>query len=189
MARYQTASHPPCRILSAALAILAFSLAPPAAAAGAEGPEIALRVGTNGNDYERAGLGLRFGPVWSTDWGNWKASLRPELELNHFRHTGPASGPDSLNQAGAIGLFHVHYGEARFRPYAEVGLGIALFSRDQLGGKEFSTHFQFSQHLAAGVEWAGRWFGGVQASHYSNADIEKPNAGINFYQIVIGAQF
>lgn len=64
--------------LSAALAILAFALAPFAAtSAAAEGPEIALRVGQADNDYERVGLSLRFGPLWSTDWGNWKASLRP----------------------------------------------------------------------------------------------------------------
>lgn len=189
MARHSKALRQSAYGLSAALAVLAFSFPPPAAAAAAEGPEIALRVGTNGNDYESAGLGLRFGPVWSRNWGNWQASLRPELELNHFRYTGPASGPDSLNQGGAIGLLHLHYGEGRFRPYAEAGLGVALFSRDRLGDKNFSTHFQFSEHLGLGVEWVGRGFGGVQASHYSNADIEKPNAGLNSYRIVIGAHF
>lgn len=176
--------------LSAALAILAFALAPFAAtSAAAEGPEIALRVGQADNDYERVGLSLRFGPLWSTDWGNWKASLRPELELSHFRYTGPADGPDSLNQVGAIGLLHLHYGEGRFRPYAEASLGISLFSRDRLGGKDFSTRFQFSQHLALGVGLARRGFAGLQYSHYSNADIEKPNDGIDLHQIVVGAHF
>jgi hypothetical protein len=175
---------------SATLAILALSFTPfSAAAVAAESPEIALLIGEAGSDYERIGLGLRLGPLWSANWGNWKASLRPELEVSHFRHTGSASGPDSLNQVGGIGLLHLHYGESRFRPYAEAGLGVALFSRDRLGGKAFSTRFQFSEHLALGVEWTGRGFVGLQYSHYSNANIEKPNDGIDLHQIVIGAHF
>jgi hypothetical protein len=169
--------------------LLAFPALPAAAATGGEGPEVVLRVGTNGNDFERAGLGLRFGPFWSADWGKWNASLRPELELNRFRYTGTEAGPDSLNQGGAIGLFHVHYGQSRYRPYAEAGLGVAYFSRTRLGDKNFSTHFQFSEHLGIGIELVGRGFGGLQVSHYSNADIEKPNAGINLYQVVVGARF
>ena len=173
--------------LPTALAILAFALAPFTAAA--EGPGIALVVGQADSDYERAGLSLRFGPMWSADWGNWKASLRPELELSHFRYTGAGPGPDSLNQVGGIGLLHLHYGEGRFRPYAEAGLGVSLFSREVLGGKDFSTRFQFSQHLGLGVELARRGYAGLQYSHYSNADIEKPNDGIDLHQIVLGAYF
>ena len=173
--------------LPTALAILAFALAPFTAAA--EGPGIALVVGQADSDYERAGLSLRFGPMWSADWGNWKASLRPELELSHFRYTGAGPGPDSLNQVGGIGLLHLHYGEGRFRPYAEAGLGVSLFSREVLGGKDFSTRFQFSQHLGLGVEFARRGYAGLQYSHYSNADIEKPNDGIDLHQIVLGAYF
>lgn len=109
--------------------------------------------------------------------------------MNRFRYTGPTAGPDSLNQGGAVGRLHLHYGEGRFRPYAEAGLGIALFSRDRLGGKDLSTHYQFSQHLTVGIEWAGRGFAGLQYSHYSNADIEEPNDGIDLHQIVIGAYF
>lgn len=190
MGRYPVVMpHPGFRLFSA-FALLAFTFTPFAtASAAAEGPEIALLIGEAGDDYERAGLSLRFGPLWSADWGNWNASLRPELELSHFRHTGPADGPDSLNQGGAIGRLHLHYGNGRWRPYAEAGLGVSLFSRDTLGSKDFSTRFQFSQHLAVGVELAKRGFAGLQYSHYSNADIEKPNDGIDLHQIVLGAHF
>lgn len=178
-----------CR-LPAAITLLALAVTPLAtASATAEGPEIALLVGEAGRDYERAGLSLRFGPMWSTDWGNWKASLRPELEVSHFRFTGAGPGPGSLNQFGGIGRLHLHYGEGRLRPYAEVGLGVSLFSRDTLGDKDFSTRFQFSEHLAMGVEFARRGFASLQYSHYSNADIKKPNDGIDLHQIVIGAHF
>lgn len=189
MDRYPKVLSQPCS-LPAAFALLVFTLTPfTAASATAEGPGIALLVGEAGSDYERVGLSLRFGPMWSADWGNWKASLRPELELSHFKFTGAGPEPDSLNQFGGIGRLHLHYGEGRLRPYAEAGLGISLFNRDTLGGKDFSTRFQFSQHLAVGVELAQRGFAGLQYSHYSNADIEKPNDGIDLHQIVIGAYF
>lgn len=62
-------------------------------------------------------------------------------------------------------------------------------SRDTLGDKDFPTRFQFSQHLGPGVEFARRGYAGLQYSHYSNADIEKPNDGIDLHQIVLGAHF
>ena len=190
MARHPNALPQLGHGLSAANALLAFSLALLAAApARAAGPEIVLRYGEADSHYERSGIGLRFGPWWSADWGNWEATLRPELELSHFRYTGSAAGPDSLNEGGGIGLLRIQYGKDRFRPYAEAGLGVALFSRDKLGSKEFSTQFQFSEHLGLGVAFAERGFAGWQYSHYSNADIEKPNDGLDLHQFVIGAHF
>jgi hypothetical protein len=39
------------------------------------------------------------------------------------------------------------------------------------------------------VELTERGYAGLQYSHYSNADIEEPNDGIDLHQIVIGAHF
>ena len=175
-------------VLASAIVVSAFCLLA-VAPARAESPEIVLRYGEADSHYERSGIGLRFGPLWSADWGNWKATLRPELELSHFRYTGSAAGPDSLDQGGGIGLFRIQYGEGRFRPYGEAGLGVALFSRDKLGTKQFSTHFQFSEHLGLGLLFAERWFAGWQYSHFSNGDIDKPNDGIDMHQVVVGAHF
>jgi hypothetical protein len=99
MGRYPVVLPQPGFSLFSAFALLAFTFTPFAtASAAAEEPEIAVLVGEGGSDYERVGLSLRFGPLWSADWANWKASLRPELELSRFRYTGPADGPDSLER-------------------------------------------------------------------------------------------
>ena len=177
---YPVALH---ALLALSLALLAE--APQRAAA----TEVVLRYGEGDSDYSRIGVGLRFGPVWSDNWGNWKATLDPELELSQFRYDGPASGPDSLEQGGVIAHFRASHGSGRWRPYAEAGLGLSLFSNDTLGAKAFSTHFQFSEHLGLGVEFAEKWFAGWQFSHYSNAQIEKPNDGIELHQVVVGAHF
>jgi opacity protein-like surface antigen len=184
---------PPVHVPSAANAILSFSLMLLAAApTGAAGAEIILRHGEGGGGhYERSGIGLRLGPLWSTEWGGWSAQLRPELELSHFRYTGPApAAPDGLTQGGAIAHFRaVRRGSDRLRPYAEAGLGLSLFSNDRLGEKAFSTHFQFSQHLGLGVRFAKSGFAGYQYSHYSNGDIDLPNSGIDLHQLVVGVDF
>ncbi|NMG66865.1 hypothetical protein GPA19_18150 [Azoarcus indigens] len=172
----------------AAGAVLGLAVAPLAHAED-DGPEIILRYGESGQHYERSGIGFRFSPVWSDDWGNWKATLRPELELSQMHYSGSKNGPNDLTQGGAIAVFRVHYGSAAIRPYFEAGLGAGLFSQSKLGAKEFSTHFQFSEHLGAGLEFAKRWYAGYQFSHYSNADIELPNDGIDLHQIMVGLRF
>lgn len=170
--------------------LLALScLLSPAAPARAEGMEVLARYGQDGGSYESAGLGLRFGSWWAKDLGGWKATLRPELELNHFRFSGTASGPDNLNEAGGMGLLRFDRGTGGVQPYGEIGLGLAYFSHDRLGEKNFSTHYQFSEHLGLGMEFAERWFAGYRFSHYSNADIKKPNNGMDLHQLVIGVRF
>lgn len=171
--------------LGLALATLALAAS---STARAEGPDLVLKFGEASGNYERIGVGLRFGPLWTDSWGGFRLALHPELELSRMRHTG-RTGPDRLDQGGVLGLLRAHYGEGRVRPYGELGLGASLFSRDTLGGKEFSTHFQFSQHVGLGVDVGGAWSVGWQYSHYSNADIERPNDGIDFHQIIASVRF
>lgn len=174
---------------AAVTSALALTLAILAIPAGAADMEAHLRYGQDGGKYDGAGVGLRLGPVWSKDLLGWRTTLHPEFELTHFRYTGSAGGPSSMNQAGAIGMFRFDRGSGNFRPYGEIGLGANLFSRDRLGEKDFSTSFQFSEHLGLGLEFGGGWFAGWRYSHYSNADIKKPNNGIDLQQILIGVHF
>lgn len=160
-----------------------------ATAACADGLDLAVRHGEDGGKIEGSGATLRLSPLWSKHWGDWRFTLHPELELNHFRYTGPLSGPRILNQGAGIGLLRFHRGDGRFGPYAEAGLGAAAFSHDKLGGKEFSTHFQFTEHVGLGVEFPGGWFVGWRYSHYSNASIKTPNDGLDMHQLMIGIRF
>jgi len=182
-----SAGHRRCGAVKAAMTALWVSVAAPLAAQ--EPPELAIRFGKDGGSYEGAGLAYRFGPWWSKDLGRWRASLRPEVEFTHFRYTGSTSADTALNEIGGIGLFRIHYGTGALRPYGEFGLGLSLFGDGRLGHKEFSTRYQFSEHVGLGVEFSGRWFAGWRYSHYSNANIEKPNPGLDLHQIVIGIRF
>ncbi|MGE5387108.1 MAG: acyloxyacyl hydrolase [Betaproteobacteria bacterium] len=161
-----------------------------AASAGAQAQELLVRHGEDSRHYQNDGLTLRLAPAWSKDMGSWATDLRPELEINHFRYTGPGptSGPQTLNQAGAIAFLNIH-ANGEVRPYAEIGAGLAAFSHDRLGHKDFSTRYQFSEHLGLGVEFAERWSIGWRYSHYSNGGAKKPNDGLDFNQLLIGFRF
>jgi lipid A 3-O-deacylase len=69
-------------------------------------------------------------------------------------------------------------------PYLEAGIGVHVLSRTQLGDKRLSTQFQFGDHLGFGYRFGARsaWDLGYRFQHLSNANIKKPNDGINFHQ-------
>lgn len=159
-----------------------------AGAACAAEPAVAVFHGEHDN-YDRTGASLRLGSVWARSWGAWHAGLHPEFELSRFRYRGAGEGPETMNQAGVIGLLRVVRGQGAVQPYVELGLGGALLSRTSLGAKEFSTAFQFSQHVGLGLQFADRLSAGWRYSHYSNGDIRNPNDGIDLHQFVIGARF
>jgi len=159
-----------------------------AAPAHAEGYEVQMRYGNAGTNYDAAGISLRLPSWWSAKPDGWTATLSPKLELTRFRYDG-SQGTQHLNEAGALGLFRFERASGAIRPYAEAGLGIAAFSRDNLGNKDFSTHFQFTEQLALGVRFAEHWTVAVGYTHYSNADIKTPNDGIDMYQASLGFAF
>lgn len=174
----------PCHAAACAAAL---SVAAPASA------EIALqaRVGAGGTsgDYTVGGLSLRLPALWMREPGNWRVTFSPEIELARFRYRGEASGGREANEIGALGLFRFTRTGDGWRPYAELGLGGALFGRDDLGGKRFSTSFQFSEHVGLGVRFAGGWLVGWRYSHYSNANIRLPNPGLDLQQLTVGVEF
>lgn len=156
-------------------------------AVSAAEPSLRFYHGENDN-YERSGLSLRFGPLWERKWGAWTADIRPEIEVSRFHYSGPSDGPSRVWQGGAVGMLRVARSEGGLTPYGEVGLGGSMFSHSSLGPKDFSTIFQFSEHLGAGVEF-GRFTAGWRYSHFSNAGIRKPNNGVDVHQFVLGASF
>jgi hypothetical protein len=68
-------------------------------------------------------------------------------------------------------------------PYLEAAIGFhALSDLDFRGGVETSTHFQFGDHIGAGIV-RGRYDWSVRLQHLSNGGLRNPNPGINFLQL------
>ncbi len=75
-----------------------------------------------------------------------------------------------------------------WQPYIEGGIGAALISETALAGRQFSTTFQFENRLGIGIRGERLDFH-VRYLHYSNADIEEPNNGMDSFVAGIAYRF
>ncbi len=75
-----------------------------------------------------------------------------------------------------------------FRPFIEFAVGLHYLSEKQLPTKQFSTRFQFGDHIGFGVTFgeAYRCRLTYQFQHLSNGGIDAPNPGINFHLVSMG---
>ncbi|CAL94345.1 acyloxyacyl hydrolase [Azoarcus olearius] len=182
-------SRPPLpltRRLHAGLALLMLAATPACFAQHG----VALLGGTR-NDVDSFGLQWTLPPVYEAHPGGWRITASPELQINQHRHEG-----DKLVQGGAFATFRFEPPMQTIRPYLELGLGAHVFSRNDLGSKEFSTRFQFGELVGAGFSWGGEapggrgetWLG-ARLMHYSNAGIKHPNPGLETFQVILGHRF
>lgn len=64
--------------------------------------------------------------------------------------------------------------------YVEGGVGAHVLSDLDVGtGRDFSTRFQFGDHIGAGLRF-GKYDLGLRLEHLSNGGTRNPNPGINF---------
>ena len=64
--------------------------------------------------------------------------------------------------------------------YGEAAVGANLLSHlYDNNHRDFSTAFQFGDHLGFGYEWKS-WSVGLKLQHFSNGAIKHPNPGANF---------
>lgn len=189
--RLSSIKFPSCLKAALALSLAAAAAAPVQAQVQSQAPdrEISLRYGEDGDNYEAYGLGLGLRSFWSRGMGSWQMSAHPQIELNRVRYTGNDGGNDYLNALGGLAMLRIQPTTMRFRPYGEVGLGLAYFDHDRVGGKDFGDRIQFTQHIGLGLEVYRNWFAGYRFSHYSNAGMDSDNSGLDLHQVVLGARF
>ena len=78
------------------------------------------------------------------------------------------------------------------KPYLEAGIGAALISRHQLrttdGIRDMASTFQFEDRLGIGIKTKKLDYH-IRYMHYSNANLKKPNAGLDTLQAGIAFNF
>jgi len=120
-------------------------------------------------------------PLWQGQ--DWRLRLRHEFAL------GAWHVPDARNitEVGYSPVFRLERPEAGSVFFFEGSIGIRFLSHVQLAPLvTLSTHYQFADMLGAGLQWgqgAGAQTVGLRVQHQSNADIKKPNPGINFLML------
>ena len=146
--------------------------------------------------YVQVGAGKRVasatvGLTWDIPWrhenalGTWDAYL--DLSLGHWRTSRHGAGPghENTTRLGVTPVLRLQpKGWNRF--FIEAGIGLNwIFPTYQNGNRQFSTAFNFGDHLAVG------WLFGLAdkqevtlgVQHFSNAGIRHPNPGENFVQL------
>lgn len=73
--------------------------------------------------------------------------------------------------------------------YIEAGLGIAYFSEEHLDEKSFGINFQFKQSIGFGYKINKDFESTLKYSHYSNADLNSKNDGIDLVMLQLVYKF
>ena len=170
------------RTLAAACLVAA---APAAAVDG-----IAIEAGA-GDNTDMARIAVQWN--WSQRWfqgSEWHVGGYWDLGLGYWKHGGLPDQPGNITELGLIPVFRLQRNGLR-GPYAEAAIGFHLLSRTSIGDKRFSTMFQFGDHVGLGYRFGvkGAWEVGYRFQHLSNADIKKPNDGIDFHQLRVQYHF
>lgn len=95
-----------------------------------------------------------------------------------------------LYAAAIAPVFALYFGSPsnKWQPYIEGAIGAAYISETALAGRQFSTHFQFENRLGIGVRGPRVSFH-LRLLHYSNADIDEPNNGMDSFVAGIAFRF
>jgi lipid A 3-O-deacylase len=108
--------------------------------------------------------------------------LVPEIGVAQFRDLASGS---SLNQLYFTPTLRYWIGDFCI----EGGIGLSWLSDRQLGTKTLSTNFQFVDHLGISFRLGKHYRIGYRIIHTSNADIRKPNPGIDAQQLNLSFLF
>ncbi|MDE1953541.1 MAG: acyloxyacyl hydrolase [Betaproteobacteria bacterium] len=159
-------------------------------AAGACSPSRASELtllGGGSKGYHNLTLAYQASPFW-----RGQAGASP-LELSLEYSVGGVEAPNG--QQSNRTLWHVGVAPMLrwwFAPNtgAEFGIGANVFSGTDFGSKRISTAYQFGDSVGVFHRLQGTsWLLGLRYTHYSNADIKRPNPGQDYVQLRISYVF
>ncbi len=109
-------------------------------------------------------------------------SLYCEASLSDWKHGG-----DEVYGGAFSPVFIYFFGDPAdaVHPYIEAGIGAAYLSESDIGGRDFSTRFQFEDRAGVGVRMKTVDFN-IRYMHYSNGSIEEPNDGMDIFMFTVG---
>ncbi|MGY2257984.1 acyloxyacyl hydrolase [Pseudomonas sp. SDO55104_S430] len=146
----------------------------------AEAAGVEFSVGQTGESTMTYRLGLQ------SDWGKswWESDVG--------RLTGYWSGAYTYwegdetagnNSLSFSPVFVYEFSNSYFKPFIELGVGVALFSDTEIENNSLGSAFQFEDRFGVGLRFTGGHEIGVRATHYSNAGITSNNDGVESYAV------
>jgi len=149
--------------------------------------------GSNNTGMFSLGMQNKWERTWFNE-GAWYVGGYWDVSLAHLESDAAGSANDELIEVGIAPVLRMQRDAALssgYSPYAEFGLGAHLLSETHLGALDLSSSFQFSSQLGLGFGFGeqGRYELGYRFQRLSNADIKKPNDGIDLHLVRFGYGF
>jgi len=120
--------------------------------------------------------GTHLGGYWDLSLAEWQGRAWDGIDGND----------KDLTDVGITPVFRFE-NDSKQGFYAEAGVGAHLLSHlYDNNRRDFSTAFQFGDHIGIGYEMKN-WSFGIKLQHFSNGAIKHPNPGANF--AVFGVDF
>jgi lipid A 3-O-deacylase len=133
---------------------------------------------------------------WQKSWparGGWNITGFWDALIGHWHGRESVAQNRNIVEVGGGPVFRLSpASSASVLPFLEYGFGFRLLSRTRINrDREFSTAFQFANHIGAGVRFGPdrRYDLMLRFQHISNASIKKPNDGINLSEVRLAYHF
>lgn len=136
--------------------------------------------------YHNTTVAVQTDPLWQRQLTNGRIDVVLEASV------GQVSAPAGVGQRHLTHIGLTPFARWWFAPRTavELGIGANLFSGTTIGAKHISTAYQFGDSIGVLHRFdATPWTLGVRLTHYSNADIKRPNPGQDYLQLRVGYSF
>jgi lipid A 3-O-deacylase len=152
-----------------------------------DGGSFEIGVGNENTETVRVGVHWNWGRRWLEEH-SWTLGGYWDLQVGRWSgplHPGRAE--QNVWDTSITPVFRLERGtRTRVWPFFEAAIGFHLLSDLNINSeRSFSSHFQFGDHIAAGVRFGEghRYEMSLRLQHLSNGGITSPNPGINFLQL------
>lgn len=146
---------------------------------------LGIQFGFN-SDYKKGILAYEPVNMWDHQFAPGWGMLGLTVEFGASYWKSRRRDRNSMWQLSAIPILR-WWPQEKF--YLEAGVGPTLLSRSQFAGRDLSTRFQFGSYFGAGVLIQNAHRVGLRYSHYSNANIKRPNPGLDVFQLTYTYMF
>lgn len=139
--------------------------------------------GARDGELRQAGLGLSLHDcTLAARVADTPITLQPILSANAWSTHGAVSGARSAQDVALVPLLRWRTGlGGGLMGGVHLGIGGALLSEPNIGNREKSTMWQFSDHLGVHLEPVdSAWRLGLSYRHVSNGNIREPNQAVDF---------
>ncbi|MBN2691554.1 MAG: acyloxyacyl hydrolase [Burkholderiaceae bacterium] len=166
--------------------VLAVAVLAAASLAQAQATELSALWGDGRGGYNNTTLAVQTSPVWT------HALAHSKLDVVLEASVGQVAAPSGSAHRSLTHVGLTPFARWWFAPQTalEFGIGANVFSGTYLGGKQISTAYQFGDSIGVLHRFAGSpWTLGARFTHYSNADIKRPNPGQDYVQVRVAYSF